>query len=173
MARSWALVSGAWVMATAALCACATAPASNPLPAQADLAAVQFVDLRGGAHQLGELRGQVVLLDFWATWCDPCVASLPLYNAWQRELGGRGLVVVAASVDEDGAAVEDFASRNAPELTVWRDPAGSAAARLGLPKMPTAFLIGRDGALLARHAGFDAAGAEALREQIVAALGAP
>jgi len=152
---------------------CASAPQVAAEPTHEDLAAVQLTDLVGGQHALDEYRGKVVLLDFWATWCDPCLESLPLYDRWQRELGDQGFVVVAASVDEEGAPVADFAVKYAPNVTVMRDAAGAAAGRLGLPKMPTAFLIGRDGRLIARHAGFDDAGAAALRDRIVGALASP
>jgi len=152
---------------------CASAPGGASGADATDLGALTLVDLVGGMHSLDEYRGKVVLLDFWATWCGPCLESLPLYNGWQRDLGDRGLVVVAVSVDEEDAPVETFAGRYAPDVTVMRDRDGAVAARLGLPKMPTAYLIGRDGRLIARHAGFDDSGAAGLRDSILAALGAP
>ncbi|TNF35504.1 MAG: redoxin domain-containing protein [Deltaproteobacteria bacterium] len=152
---------------------CASAPDTTAPPSSTDLGAVQLTDLVGGRHTLSEYQGKVVLLDFWATWCAPCVASLPLYDRWQQELGPQGFVVVAASVDEEDAPVADFAVKYAPNITVMRDAEGAAAGQLGLPKMPTAFLIGRDGRLIERHAGFDDAGAATLRDRIMAALASP
>lgn len=163
----------ALVALTLLLGACASAPETAAPPSGGDLGAVTLTDLLGGRHSLAEYRGKVVLLDFWATWCAPCLESLPLYDAWQKELGDEGFVVVAASVDEEDAPVADFAVKYAPNVTVLRDREGLAAERLGLPKMPTAFLIGRDGRLIERHAGFDEAGAAGLRDRIMNALAAP
>jgi thiol-disulfide isomerase/thioredoxin len=166
-------VKGALVALTVLWGACASVPATTSPPTEVDLGAVELTDLAGGSHSLAEYRGKVVLLDFWATWCAPCLESLPLYDRWQKELGDQGLVVVAASVDEEDAPVADFAVKYAPAVIVMRDREGRAADRLGLPKMPTAFLIGRDGRLIERHAGFDEAGAAALRDRIMSALATP
>lgn len=141
--------------------------------ATTDPAALVLPDLAGQRHAVTELRGQVVWLDFWATWCAPCLESLPLYDRWQQELGAAGLKVVAVSVDEEDAKAAAFAAAEAPHLLVLRDREGRAAAGLDLPKMPTAFLIGRDGRVLYRHAGFERGDAAALKQRILAALQAP
>jgi thiol-disulfide isomerase/thioredoxin len=111
-----------------------------------------------------------VLLDFWATWCAPCAASLPLYDAWQRELADAGLTVVAVSTDDDDADVAGFAAQHMPNVTVWRDRGGALAAALGVTAMPTAFLMGRDGAILGRHGGFEPEDAEGMLAALRAAL---
>lgn len=159
------------------LVVCGTAspsPEDRPLSPQAatqpsgDMA---FVDLSGQARKVSDLRGQVVLLDFWATWCVPCKRSLPLYDEWQKELGPSGLRIVAASVDGTQREVAEFAADLAPSLTVWRDVDGRVASALDLPTMPTAYLISRDGRQLWRHVGFEASEAPALLARIKEALG--
>ncbi|MCA9545796.1 MAG: TlpA family protein disulfide reductase [Myxococcales bacterium] len=119
------------------------------------------------------LTGKVVLLDVWATWCDPCRASLPVYEGLQKKHGPQGFQVVAISVDEDRAkAREFFAKAGFSFLSAW-DPKGKWPERLGLTTMPTAWLIGRDGKVLAVHQGFHDGDGVALEKAIVAALAAP
>jgi thiol-disulfide isomerase/thioredoxin len=168
-------VSALALLMTLTFTGCATTP-GQPTPggppgqAGADPAALVLPDLAGQRRAVSELRGRVVWLDFWATWCAPCLESLPLYDRWQQELGAAGLQVVAVSVDEEDAKAAAFARAEAPHLLVLRDRDGRAAAGLDLPKMPTAFLIGRDGRLLYRHVGFDRGDAAALEQRIVEAL---
>lgn len=134
---------------------------------------VVLKDLDGKVRSLSEFRGKVVLLDFWATWCRPCGESLAVYDRWQRELGERGLIVVAVSVDEADIDVAGFAKRHCPTAVALRDPGGKLASELGLPTMPTAFLIDRDGRIRYRHVGFDRQKMSALRADLVRVLEAP
>ena len=69
---------------------------------------MQFQTLTGQPFTLGELRGQVVLLNFWATWCIPCREEIPVLNAMQHELEGKGLKVVGASLEDTAAGVEEY-----------------------------------------------------------------
>lgn len=137
------------------------------------LVATPLPDLEGKAHILSEYRGKVVLLDFWATWCVPCKASLPIYDQWQTELGSQGLEVVTVNVDEHDGPVAAFAREVLPHLLVLRDGSGKLAAIYDLPAMPTSFLYDRQGRLLARYVGFDAGSEEAIRAAIMAALAEP
>jgi len=122
-------------------------------------------ELRGALHDgkpydLSAQRGSVVLVDFWATWCEPCKVSLPRYAALERKLGAQGFHVVAVSVDEDAAALRRFVAATKLELRVVHDPAGKIADRYQPAKMPTAYLVGRDGKISWIHGSF-AAGDEA------------
>ena len=162
----------AFALALGAGCA-SSGMGSGALPDAKTVAALELVDGDGRPYRLSELQGKVVLLDFWATWCAPCLESLPLYDTWQKDLGPKGLVVVAVSVDEEDAPVGDFARKYAPNVTVLRDAKGDAAALLGLPKMPTAFVIGRDGGVVERRPGFTEEEAASLRASLVTLLEAP
>lgn len=171
--RRRGLVAACALLVAGLLGACASAPRGSDLPDDAAISEVRLVDLEGQPRSLAELRGKVVLLDFWATWCPPCIESLPLYDTWQQELGADGLVVVAVSVDEEGAPVAAFAAKYAPHLTVLRDAKGHAASRLGVPKMPTAFVLDRAGRVVEAHPGYSGAEAADLRARLVTLLGAP
>ncbi len=132
-----------------------------------DLSAFELDDLLGAKKSLGDFRGQVVLLDFWATWCVPCKDSLPVYSDWQAELGGRGFKVIAVSVDERTDGVLEFAKKHAPNLTVLHDQGASLSEALDLETMPMAFLLNADLQIVHRHAGFRSEEAEDLRKKII------
>lgn len=153
--------------------ACASAPTprgGHDSPEAGLLLSEPFETLEGAPLSLAEHRGKVLLVDFFATWCLPCADSLPVYDAWQRELGPQGFQVVAVSVDEHPEEVPAFMARHAPGLLVVRDPAGRVAERVRLEGMPTAFLIDRGGRLALRHEGFRPGDASRLRAEIDAAL---
>ncbi len=128
-------------------------------------------NLDGGNASLSEHLGEkVILVNFWATWCDPCMKSMPVYDSWQRELGERGFAVVAVSVDTADAPVAEYAARLAPSVQVLLDPEGVAPSTLALKGLPVAFLVGRDGIVRSSHVGFHTAEAEAVRAEIEALL---
>ncbi|MEW5743073.1 MAG: TlpA disulfide reductase family protein [Myxococcota bacterium] len=112
--------------------------------------------LDGTAYSLKSDRGSVVLLDVWATWCDPCRDALPLYQDLLKEYGARGLKVYAISVDTDTKMIPPFLAETKVDLPVLLDPAAAfAEATLKVKVMPTAFLIDRKGVLRVTHEGFD------------------
>ena len=109
-----------------------------------------------------DLKGKIVYLDFWASWCGPCRQSFPWMNELQRELGARGLVVVAVNVDHERADANRFLASYPAEFRVLFDPEGKLAERYKVGGMPTSFLIGRDGKIVSTHAGFKQKDADAL-----------
>ena len=100
------------------------------------------------------LRGQVVYLDFWASWCGPCRQSFPWMNDLQKSLSQQGLVVVAVNVDHERADADRFLYAYAPSFRIVYDPQGSLAERWHVKGMPTSVLIGRDGKPVLMHQGF-------------------
>lgn len=126
----------------------------------------------GGRVQLAALRGKVVYLDFWASWCGPCRQSFPWMNELQARHGAQGLQVVAINVDARSADAERFLADVPARFTVALDPKGETPRRFAIKGMPTTLVIGADGQILATHSGFrpeDQAGLQAAVDQALAA----
>jgi thiol-disulfide isomerase/thioredoxin len=104
--------------------------------------------------QLGSYKGKVVLLDFWASWCGPCLRSFPWMNELHLRHAAEGLMVVAVNLDQDRALAEAFLKKIPPRFRIEYDPAGAIATKFGVQAMPTSFLIDRSGRVRQRHAGF-------------------
>jgi len=103
---------------------------------------------------LDKYAGKVVLVDFWASWCEPCLRSFPWMNDLQRRHGDAGLVVVAVNLDQERALAEAFLKKTPANFRLEFDAAGDLARRFGVQAMPTSFLIDRRGKVRIRHAGF-------------------
>ncbi len=130
--------------------------------------AVTFVDAQGKPTALAAWRGRKLVLNFWATWCGPCVREMPSLQALAQH--SPGLTVVPVSADAGGApVVRQFYARHAiTALPVWLDPHGKAGEAMGVPGLPTTFLVGTDGRVRGRVVG----GADwmALRDQVLTLL---
>ena len=109
--------------------------------------ATEWRDSAGGTVSLADFDGKVVMVNFWATWCAPCVRELPSIDRLQAELGGDDFTVVAINIDTGGEAVEaPFAKRLALEnLALYLDPRGSASRAMGVNVMPTTVVFDRNG----------------------------
>jgi thiol-disulfide isomerase/thioredoxin len=142
---------------------------SRPVPSGAPLANIAAPGLDGKTVRIEDLRGRVVLLDFWATWCEPCRESLPFYADLQRELGPRGLTIAAISIDADDDPVREY-FKTAPPFLVLRDPDSSIAERLGVSIMPTSFLVDRSGVTREKMQGFKAEERDSIRARVLALL---
>lgn len=129
-------------------------------------------DLGGpaGRVQLSALRGKVVYLDFWASWCGPCRQSFPWMNEIQAKLGPRGLQVVGINVDARTPDAERFLSEVPARFTVAFDPKGETPRRYAIKGMPTSVLIGADGRIRFVHSGFRPEDRAALEAQLQQAL---
>jgi len=102
---------------------------------------------------LNQFRGQVVILNFWATWCPPCVQELPSIIAMQDRIRGKGIMVLGVSIDVDGDAYHRFLKlRNVNFLTV-RDPEQKVAAMYGTTGWPESYIIDRQGVLRRKFVG--------------------
>lgn len=108
-----------------------------------------------GVATLDSLRGKVVLLDFWASWCAPCERSFPWMNSLHDSLRAQGFEIVAINLDKERDAADHFLEQHAPHFTVAFDPDGFTAETYHVEAMPTSFVIGRSGAIVLTHAGFD------------------
>jgi cytochrome c biogenesis protein CcmG/thiol:disulfide interchange protein DsbE len=129
-------------------------------------------DARNSATVLSlkELRGRVVYLDFWASWCGPCKQSFPWMNGLQQRYGAKGLQVVAVNLDEQPEEARRFLSKVQAQFRVAYDRAGDTPKRYAIAGMPTSVLIGPDGQVLMVHSGFRADDTAALEGAIQQAL---
>lgn len=118
---------------------------------------------------LKDLHGKVVLVDFWASWCSPCLSSFPWMDELQKRHGQKGLVVVAVNLDQDRALAEAFLKKTAPQFRIEFDAEGTLAKQFGVQAMPTSFLIDRSGKVRITHRGFRTA-QRAEREQQIRQL---
>ena len=124
---------------------------------------------RAGTVCLDSLRGRVVYVDFWASWCDPCRRSFPWLNTLRERYAGRGLTIVAINLDKDRQAADAFLEQFPADFLVAYDPAGRTAEAYRVSAMPSSFLIGPTGTLLSSHAGFDPRKADQVEALIQAA----
>jgi thiol-disulfide isomerase/thioredoxin len=106
------------------------------------------------AEKFSEFRGQVVLVDFWASWCGPCRRSFPWMNAMQEKYGADGFRVIAVNVDKERAAANQFLDKYPAEFTVWYDPEGDLARTFNVSTMPTSFILDVSGQVRSAHRGF-------------------
>jgi cytochrome c biogenesis protein CcmG, thiol:disulfide interchange protein DsbE len=109
--------------------------------------------LNGELLQLSAYRGKVVLLDFWATWCDPCREEIPRFVDLQSKYGNQGLQIIAVSMDDGPEPVRDFYQRFKMNYPVVMGNAKIGELYGGILGLPIAFLIGRDGRIYTKHIG--------------------
>ena len=102
---------------------------------------------------LPEMEGKVVLLNFWATWCRPCVAELPLLDALHDRLEQEEAIVLAVNVDRHDARARAFLRHKLLDLPVVYDPRGEIARDFAPGAMPTSFLVDATGAVVAHYEG--------------------
>ncbi|HJV71995.1 TlpA disulfide reductase family protein [Ideonella sp.] len=148
LARPLIRAAAAIALAGFASLAAAIAPGETAPDVQLDAA-------HGPAH-LSALRGKLVYLDFWASWCGPCRQSFPWMNGLQTRFGAQGLQVVAVNVDARAEDARRFLAEVPAQFTVAYDPKGQAPRQYAIKGMPTSVLIGPDGKVLLVHSGFRA-----------------
>lgn len=129
-------------------------------------------DLPGASGQvrLADLRGKLVYVDFWASWCGPCKQSFPWMNEMQSKYGGHGLQIVGIAVDNKRADAEQFLKETPAKFTVAFDTQGESPKTYRIKGMPSSYLIAPDGRVLYAHAGFREQDKKELEERIRQAL---
>jgi cytochrome c biogenesis protein CcmG/thiol:disulfide interchange protein DsbE len=111
-------------------------------------------DADGKTVRLSDYRGKVVLLDFWATWCQPCKIEIPWFMEFERKYRDRGFAVLGVSMDEEGwEVVRPFVAELGVNYRMVLGDDGAAASYGGVEALPTTFLIDRDGKIAAVHVG--------------------
>jgi cytochrome c biogenesis protein CcmG/thiol:disulfide interchange protein DsbE len=131
---------------------------------------ISVTGANGQTLRLAAHKGQVVLLDFWASWCGPCRKSFPWMNEMQAKYGSKGLRIIAINVDERRADADRFLAQSPAKFMLGFDPQGTAPAAYGAKAMPSSVLIGANGFVDSLHAGFRDEDAALLEQRIVSAL---
>ena len=103
---------------------------------------------------LDDYAGKVVVLDFWASWCVPCRRSFPWLNAMHARHASEGLVIIGVNLDLERAEAKRFLREFPPEFKIVYDVDQALARQFEVIAMPSSYLIGRDGKVIARHLGF-------------------
>jgi len=110
---------------------------------------------KSGNVSLNTLRGKIVYVDFWASWCGPCRQSFPWMIKLHEQYSPKGLVIVAINLDKTQDLADNFLYDFSPPFIVAFDPSGKTAEAFKVPAMPSSYLLNRDGTILYSHAGFD------------------
>jgi thiol:disulfide interchange protein DsbD len=127
-------------------------PATQPVADNGGLPRVSKLD--GSPFDAASLNGKVVVMDFWATWCVPCVQEIPGFNKILHEYGSKGVAVVGVSMDEEGAAkVEPFLKKHPMDYPVALGPE-PLFKQFMLDELPVTVIFGRDGKIVKRFDGF-------------------
>ena len=125
------------------------------------------------AVTLAAMKGKVVYVDFWASWCGPCKQSFPFMNELQAKYRAQGFEVLAVNLDAKRDDADKFLAEVPAQFTVAFDAKGDSAKRFDIKGMPSSYLIGRDGKVAAAHKGFKAQDRQELEARIAQALGTP
>jgi cytochrome c biogenesis protein CcmG/thiol:disulfide interchange protein DsbE len=135
-------------------CASLLLPKSNATLTRGEVPGFALTDAAGNTVRLEDYRGKVVLLNFWATWCPPCLAEMPWFNEFQATYGSRGFAVIGISMDEDGwASVRPFLERTKIQYPVVIGDDDLAQRFGGVESLPYSLLIDRQGNIVSAHTG--------------------
>jgi cytochrome c biogenesis protein CcmG, thiol:disulfide interchange protein DsbE len=131
---------------------------------------IALKDLSGKPVKLAELKGKVVLVDFWASWCAPCREELPVLDALYKKYKDKGLVIIGVGLDRDADKLTKFLRGVSLSFPVVHDPAGAVANKYEPPKMPSSYVIDKRGLIRHVHAGFKASDKALLEKELSALL---
>lgn len=120
---------------------------TSVIPAKADYPAPDLTlnDLDGNPHSLADYRGQVTLVNMWATWCPPCVSELPTLNSFYKDYAAGGFVIIGIDDGEELGVVKDYVARTGLTFPIWTDPTYLSESAFNTMNLPSSFLIDRQG----------------------------
>ncbi|HKL48749.1 MAG TPA: TlpA disulfide reductase family protein [Desulfuromonadales bacterium] len=112
-----------------------------------------LTDMNGENVSLSDYRGNVVFLNFWATWCPPCREEMPSMERLHESMGGKDFVILAVNVEKDKEAVESFLRGSPYSFKILLDPEGEAQSAYRVYRYPESYLIDKDGKILEHYLG--------------------
>jgi cytochrome c biogenesis protein CcmG/thiol:disulfide interchange protein DsbE len=131
----------------------ARVPAASPGAVHSLAPDFTLADLDGNPIRLADLRGRPVVLNFWASWCGPCVEEFPLLRQAMSDHAADGLIVIGVVYGDRSEAARSFMARNQATWPAAMDPGQRVADAYGILSVPETFFIGRDGTIVARQLG--------------------
>ena len=128
-----------------------------------------MLDQTGTSVTLNDHSGKIIYLDFWASWCPPCLVSMPIMNDMRNRLQAQGIdfEVLAINVDSDPEDGIDFLLDSPVDFVVLSDPEGASPAAYGVRGMPTSYLINQQGQIVLVHEGFKRSDGEMIENEIM------
>ena len=163
---------GSLLLPIAALAAALVAAPAGATEAGQPAPAFALPNAKGDTVSLERMRGKVVYVDFWASWCGPCRRSFPWMNKMQQKYGARGLVVVGVNVDKKRGDAERFLAQIPASFTIVFDEAGTTPAAYGVKGMPSSYVIDARGNVTFVERGFLDESRAVLEQKIADALSA-
>ena len=141
------------------------------LPVWAANQAPQFsLPSKNGNINLNSLQGQVVYVDFWASWCSPCRKSFPWMNEMANKYKDMGFTIIAINLDKERNLADDFLKDIPHDFTIAFDPEGDTASAYKVRAMPSSYLIDKNGNIQYTHLGFRSENKAELESQIKSLL---
>ncbi|MBN1233667.1 MAG: TlpA family protein disulfide reductase [Candidatus Coatesbacteria bacterium] len=130
-----------------------------------------FTTLDGNSANLDNLKGKVVLIDFWATWCPPCKAGMPTMQAISKQYEGKDFVMIGVSLDNKPDIAADYVKKNNFTYTFWFGKDKQLIKkRFEFQGIPALFLLDKEGKTVWNHIGFNASDAEGEKAKITAEI---
>ena len=151
----WALGAAAFILLVAA--AAILTPRTDTVERAeigSPISNFSLVDLNGATHQMADLKGRVVLINAWATWCPPCRAEMPALQEFYQAYQNQGFTLLAVNAGEDAATADAFIQQMGFSFPVLLDPGTNVLVGLGIDAFPTSILIDRDGTVATIHVGY-------------------
>jgi thiol-disulfide isomerase/thioredoxin len=127
---------------------------------------IDLPDLAGKKVDLAELKGKVVLVDFWASWCGPCKQEMPVLESLHAKYADQGLVIVGINIDNNPKKMKNFLKGAPVSFRIVHDPKITIAQRYEPSTMPSSYFIGRNGKLRYIHEGFRKKDAEEIEKRV-------
>jgi cytochrome c biogenesis protein CcmG/thiol:disulfide interchange protein DsbE len=126
----------------------------------------ELLTIEGELLSLSQLKGKVVYLDFWASWCGPCRQSFPWMNSITKKFSNEKFQIVAISVDDSESDIKKFLRRTPADFTILSDSSGRTPAAYEVKAMPSSFLINKNGSIVKKYSGFKESEIESIENDI-------